>query len=60
VLGNNPNGALGAQDGTVGVTGVLDVAGFVLQGFPVNIVSVIEMKNVGITRRTCYLLKNSG
>ena len=45
-FGNNPDGALGAQNVTVGVTGVVDVAGFVLQGFPINIIAVVEGENV--------------
>ena len=45
-LGDNPDGALGAQDVTVGVTGMLDIAGFVREGLAVNIIVVVEGKNV--------------
>ena len=45
-LGNNPDGTFGDQDVTVGVTGVIDIAGFVLQGFPIDIIMVVEGKNV--------------
>ena len=45
-FGNNPDGALGNQDVTVGITGMVDIAGFVLQGLAVNIIAVIEGKNV--------------
>ena len=45
-FGHNPDGALGAQDVTVGVTGMVDIAGFVLEGLAVNIIAVVEGKNV--------------
>jgi hypothetical protein len=34
------------RDVTVGVTGMVDIAGFVLEGLAVNIITVIECKNV--------------
>jgi hypothetical protein len=45
-FGNNPDGALGAQDVTVGVTGMIDIAGGVLQGLTVNIIAIIEGKDI--------------
>jgi hypothetical protein len=45
-FGNNPDGAFGDQNFAVGVTGMVDVAGFVLQSLAVNIIAVIEGKNV--------------
>src|SRR5215831_7129028 len=45
-FGDNPNGAFGDQHFTVGVAGVVDRAGFVLQGLAVDIVAIIEFKNV--------------
>jgi hypothetical protein len=45
-LGNNPDGALGEQDVTVGVTGMVDIAGFMLEGLAVKIIAVIEGKYV--------------
>jgi hypothetical protein len=48
---NNPDGAFGDQDFTVGVTRMVDIAGFVLQGLAVNIIAVIEIKNVSVPLR---------
>jgi hypothetical protein len=45
-LGHNPDGALGEQDVTVGVTGMIDIAGFIFEGLAVKIIAVIEDKNV--------------
>ena len=45
-FGNNPDGAFGDQDVTVGITGMVDIAGFVLQGFAIDIVAIIEFKTV--------------
>ena len=45
-FGNNPDGAFGDQNFAVGVTGMVDVAGFVLQGFAINIVAVVEFKDI--------------
>ena len=43
---HNPDGALGDQDFTVRVARMVDITGFVLQGFPVNIIVVIEGKDI--------------
>jgi hypothetical protein len=62
-LGDNPDRAFRYQDITVGVTGMIDVAGFVLERLPVNIVAVIEMKNVRVTLREspqAFFFGNSG
>ena len=45
-FGNNPDGALGDQDVTVRVTGVVDIAGFIFEGLAVDIVAIIEFKNI--------------
>jgi hypothetical protein len=45
-FGNNPDGAFGDQDFTVGLTGMVDIAGFVFQGFAVDIVAMIACNNV--------------
>src|SRR5215471_10793498 len=39
-FGHNPDGAFGDQDFTIGVTGMVDIASFVLQRFSVNIIAV--------------------
>ena len=45
-FGDNPDSAFGDQDFTVGITGMVNVAGFVLQGFAINIVAVVEFKDI--------------
>ena len=45
-FGNNPDGTLGDQDFTVGVTGMVDIAGCVFEGLAIDIIAVIEDKNV--------------
>ena len=45
-FGNNPDGALRDPDLTVRVTGVVDIAGFVLEGLAIDIIVVIEFENV--------------
>ena len=39
-FGNNPDGAFGDQDVTVGVTGMVDIAGFVLESLAIDITLV--------------------
>lgn len=50
-LGNNPDRAFRYQDVTIRVARMVDVAGFVLGGLAINIVAVIEIKNVGVALR---------
>ena len=45
-FGNNPDGAFGDQHFTVGVTGVVDRAGCILQSLAINIIAVIEFENI--------------
>ena len=45
-FGHNPDRAFGYHDFTVGVTGMIDVAGFVLEGLAVNIVMVVEFEDI--------------
>jgi len=47
-FGNNPDGMFGDVDFTVGITGMVDVAGFVLEGLAVDIVLFSELEKVGI------------
>ena len=44
-FGNNSDGTLGDQDFTVGVTGMVDMAGCVFEGLAIDIIAVIEDKN---------------
>lgn len=44
-LGNNPDGALGDHDITVGITGVVDIADFIFESLAVDIVAIIEFKD---------------
>ena len=53
-FGNNPYGTFSYDDVTVGVTGVVDIAGFVLQGLAINIIAVIAFKNVLIPLREAF------
>jgi hypothetical protein len=50
-FGDNPDGSFCDHDVTIRVARMVDVAGFVLEGFAVNIVAVIEIKNVGVPLR---------
>jgi len=50
-LGNNPDGTFSDENFTVGVAGMVNIAGFVFQGLAVNIIAVIEIKNVRVTLR---------
>jgi hypothetical protein len=45
-FGNNPDGALGDQHFTIGISGVIDGAGFVFEGLAIDIIAVIECKDV--------------
>ena len=45
-FGNNPDGALGDQHFTIGITGVIDGAGCVCEGLAIDILAVIEGKEV--------------
>jgi hypothetical protein len=61
-LSDNPDGAFGDQDFTVGVTGVVDIAGFVLQRFAIDIVAMIKFHNIWIVLRQAisgFFLGNS-
>ena len=46
--GDNPDRALGNVDLTVRIAGMIDVASPILERLPIDIVAVIEGKNVGI------------
>jgi hypothetical protein len=45
-FGNNPDRAFGEEDFTVGVTGMVDIAGFVFEGLAIDIIVVIEFKDI--------------
>jgi hypothetical protein len=45
---------LGDQHFTIGITGVIDGAGFVFEGLAIDIVAVVEFKNVLIALRETF------
>jgi len=45
-FGNNPDGTFSNEDVTVGVAGMVDIAGFILQSLAINIIAVIEFKDI--------------
>ena len=47
-FGNNPDRVFGDVDVTVGGTGMVDVAGFILEGLAVDIVPFSELEKIGI------------
>ena len=47
---DNPDGAPGDVRCTVRITGMVDVAGLILPRLAINIVALIEGKNIGIAR----------
>ena len=47
---DNPQCFPGLFDRTVGVTGMVDIAGGILQPHAINIVALIELKDIRITR----------
>lgn len=46
--GDNPDGAARLLHVTVRVTGMIDVAGFVSEGLPVNVIALIQRKDIDI------------
>jgi hypothetical protein len=48
---HNPNGPLGDDSFAVRFTGVVDVASRIFQRLPIDIIAVIEGKNVGVALR---------